>query len=134
MDYSKYIPDFSVSRFWAKLSRYARKAGIKVVNMALVLYYVATDASTSARDKAIIYGALGYFILPVDVIPDAIPVVGFSDDLTALVGACTAVAANITPAIRAKARERLARWFPSATESQLALPLALPEHTDSDAD
>lgn len=72
--------------------------------MALVLYYVATDPNTPAKDKAIIFAALGYFICPIDLVPDAIPIVGFSDDLTALASACMAVAKNITPEIKSRAK------------------------------
>lgn len=102
---------YSESNFWQKVKNVAKKAGIEVVDRALVLYYTATADTTPASMKGIIYGALGYFILPVDLIPDAIPVVGFSDDFAAL-GACiAAVASCITPRIKAQVEAKLMDWF-----------------------
>jgi uncharacterized membrane protein YkvA (DUF1232 family) len=59
----------------------------------LVLYYTAKDPETPTKAKALIFGALGYFILPLDLIPDAVPIAGFTDDLGLLV---TAIAQTMT--------------------------------------
>ena len=56
----------------------------------------------SLKDKAIIYGALGYFILPIDLIPDYIPVIGLSDDFGALIYAYNIIKDNINDDIRGK--------------------------------
>ena len=80
-DFSKYAKGFSESKFWDKLAAFAKSAGLKVVAAALLLYYVLKSEDTPRADKAKIVGALGYFILPVDIIPDFIPVAGFTDDL-----------------------------------------------------
>ena len=64
----------------------------------------------SKADKAKIYGA-GYFILPLDLIPDVIPVIGYTDDLVALVWALRTVYSNITPEIECKAKQKLFEWF-----------------------
>lgn len=106
-----YKRHYSESSFWKKLSSVAVKAGSKVVWAALVLYYELTDPKVSLRDKGIILGALGYFILPLDLIPDFIPALGFTDDLGALLAAYRAVSSNITPEVRAAASEKLASWF-----------------------
>ena len=76
----KYQKHYSEPKLFAKISRIFRKAGIKGVYYAL-LYHVVTDPGTPARQKAIILGALGYFILPMDMIPDLMPLVGFTDDI-----------------------------------------------------
>ena len=102
IDYSKYTSYFSRDALIAKIGDFASKAGLTVINAALTLYYTAIDPATPLRDKAIIYGALGYFILPLDAIPDAIPIAGFTDDSAALFAAISAVKSNITPEIRAK--------------------------------
>ena len=69
--------------------------------------------------KATIIGALGYFISPIDAIPDITPVVGYADDLGALALAITAVAMFIDDDIKTKAREKLKEWFGEYDESQL---------------
>ena len=110
---------YSEEGLWDKIKSVAKHAGIKVIYLALVLYYTATADSTPTSKKAIIYGALGYFILPLDLIPDAIPVVGFSDDLAALVWCVAAVASSITPQIKQQAKEKLTNWFGNYDESEL---------------
>ena len=72
----QYRGNYSESGFWAKVKKVAKKAGVKVIYVALILYYELADPNVSPKEKAIIIGALGYFILPIDLIPDAIPVLG----------------------------------------------------------
>ena len=97
----------------SKLTNMALKAGSKVVWNVLLLYYVLKSPGVSARDRAIIISALGYFILPIDLLPDVIPGVGFTDDLAALAFAIKAVYDNITPVVRAQAEAKMRQWFPS---------------------
>ncbi len=106
--------------FWDKIKKYAKKAGLKVIYLALVLFYTANAETTPLSKKGIIYGALGYFILPIDLIPDAIPVVGFSDDLAALVGCVAAVASCITPEIKRQAEGKLTAWFGDYDKSEIS--------------
>jgi uncharacterized membrane protein YkvA (DUF1232 family) len=106
-----YSSEYSESTFWDKLRRHARPAGMRVVEHALQLFYAARHPDTPAWARAVIYGALGYFILPTDAVPDLIPGVGFSDDLGVLVMALTTIAMRITPEIREQARHRLHQWF-----------------------
>lgn len=106
-----YQSHYSDSGLWTKIAKVAKQAGVKVVYLALLLYYLLKDPNVSVKDKAIIYGALGYFILPLDLIPDSIPVVGFSDDLSALLFAVHSVWSNITPDVQSKARMKLHEWF-----------------------
>lgn len=94
-----------------KLTRIARKAGIKVVYAVLVAYYAVQSDALSFGDKARLYGALGYFILPVDLIPDTFIGMGYTDDLAALLFVLRTVSDNITPEVKSKAEERLRTWF-----------------------
>lgn len=121
MKYERFSSIYSPTRLRRKIAGCARKAGIKVINMVLILYYVATDPHTSLKDKATIYGALGYFILPFDILPDSIPLLGFSDDLSALVWAIATISHNITPEIKQRAKEQLGRWFKQVDEADLTL-------------
>lgn len=110
-NYDKYQRHFSDDQFWQKLKKMARKAGIKVVYAALLLYYVLRNPGTPRADRTKIIGALGYLILPTDLIPDFIPVAGYTDDLAALMWALYSVARNVTPEVKIQARQKLGEWF-----------------------
>lgn len=108
LDYSKY---YTRGALWDKIAAVSKKAGAKVIRMVLLLYYAATDPAMPIVDKAKIYGALGYFILPLDLVPDMTPVLGFSDDMAALLWAFKSVASHITPETQHKADRKLGEWF-----------------------
>lgn len=103
--------EYKESSFWEKIKTYAIDAGKDVIEKALTLYYCLLDADTPVWAKTVIVSVLGYFIVPVDAIPDLTPVVGFSDDLGALVSALAIVAAHIKPEHKTKAQEKLKDWF-----------------------
>jgi uncharacterized membrane protein YkvA (DUF1232 family) len=107
----EYSREYSEEGFWAKLGRFAKVAGREVVEKALCLFYAARRPETPAWAKTIIYSSLGYFILPVDAIPDITPLVGYADDLGALVVAMATVAAYINPAVKEQARRKMCDWF-----------------------
>ena len=116
---SKYQKHFSESDFWLKLRTLAKKAGVKLTYYALTLYYTLADPDTPAKYKAVIAGALGYMILPLDLVPDFLPFAGLADDWAALIAAVTYVTSAITPAIKARAREKTEEWFGPLADSQL---------------
>ena len=115
----KYSGHFSEESLWDKMVRVARKAGMEVIYGVLLLYYVLASKTTSTSDKAKIVGALGYFILPLDLVPDTLPLVGYTDDLAAISWCIYSVAKNITPDIREKAARQLRQWFGDFDESIL---------------
>ena len=106
--------EYSEQGLKEKLSKIARKAGIKMAYAVLVAFYAVQSDALSFKEKARLYGALGYFILPVDLIPDAILGMGYSDDLAALVYVLHTVSSNITPEVKRRAREKLCSWFDNA--------------------
>ena len=110
-DFMSYANRFSQSDFVEKISRIAKRAGVKLVYAALILYYTLQSDKVSKTDKAIIIGALGYMISPLDVIPDAIPIAGLTDDLAVLLYVLKKVWTDIDPAIMDQARKRLSKWF-----------------------
>lgn len=110
-DNAKYEKDYSDDNFWNKVVKFAKKAGKDVIEKALLLYYAAQSPETPVWAKTTIYGALGYFISPIDVIPDLMPVVGYTDDLGVLVAAIAAVSAYINDDVRKQAADKLASWF-----------------------
>ena len=110
-DFMSYANRFSQSDFVEKISRIAKRAGAKLVYAALILYYTLQSDKVSKTDKAIIIGALGYMISPLDVIPDAIPIAGLTDDLAVLLYVLKKVWTYIDPAIMDQANKRLSKWF-----------------------
>lgn len=107
----KYNSHYSDRGLWSKIKSVAKKAGSKTIYMVLLLHYVLKSPDVSIKEKAKIYGALGYFILPIDLIPDAIPFVGYSDDITALASILHSVWKNVTPEIKQQAQQKLKDWF-----------------------
>ena len=114
-----YQSNYSESGLWKKVESVAKKAGIKTIYMVLLLHYVLKSPDVPLEDKAKIYGALGYFILPIDLIPDFIPAVGYSDDVAALAFALHAVWKNVTPEIKEQAQRKLREWFGSFDPDEL---------------
>ena len=110
-DFMSYANKFSSSDFTEKISRIAKRAGAKLVYAALILYYTLQSDNVSAKDKAMIIGALGYMISPLDVIPDAIPIAGLSDDLAVLIYVLKKFWIDVDPEVKERAKERLRKWF-----------------------
>ena len=110
-DIENYQGHYSEPKFWKKVESTAKKVGLKAIYAALVLYYALGDPKISAKDKTIIWGALGYFILPLDLLPDFIPVAGYTDDVAALLLAVYKVAKCITPQTKLRAEKKLHDWF-----------------------
>ena len=117
--YEKYEKYYSEEGLMDKLKKFAKKAGIKTVYAALLLYYVLLSKDVPVKENGLIIGALGYLILPVDLIPDFIPVAGFTDDLAALAYAIHAVRSYVSPEIEVQAKAKLKDWFDSFTEDDL---------------
>ena len=111
MTETKFEKQFSDDGFWDKVKKFAKSAGESVLEPALKLYYATQDPETPAWAKTTIYGALGYFISPIDAIPDLTPIVGYSDDLGVLVAATATVAAHIKKKHKEKSKETLKQWF-----------------------
>jgi uncharacterized membrane protein YkvA (DUF1232 family) len=93
--------------FWAKAKRVA--ARLPFAEDLLSAYYCAFDRATPIQVKAALLGALAYFVLPVDLVPDILPVLGYADDAAVLATALRLVASHIRPEHREAARQALAR-------------------------
>ena len=110
-DFMSYANKFSQTDFTEKIARIAKRAGAKLVYAALILYYTLQSDKVSAANKAMIIGALGYLISPLDVVPDAIPIAGLADDLGVLIFVLKKVWTDIDPSIQVRAKEKLCKWF-----------------------
>lgn len=117
---NKYRRFFSESGFWAKMKQYAKAAGVKTVYSALLLFYAYKRKETPAWAKRSVLGVLGYLIMPLDIIPDLSPIIGYTDDLGFLSMCLVIIAAFINDEVKAQAREKLATWFPTVEETDLA--------------
>jgi uncharacterized membrane protein YkvA (DUF1232 family) len=93
--------------FWPKLRRTA--ARLPFAEELVAAYYCAFDRRTPRRVQAVLLGALAYFVLPFDFVPDMLPLIGFTDDAAVLATAIKMVAAHITPEHQDAARRLLAR-------------------------
>jgi len=94
-------------RFWIKLKQVA--ARLPFTEDLLAAYYCAFDKETPRHVQVALLGALAYFILPFDFVPDMMPVLGFTDDAAILATAIRLVASHITNDHRAAARAALRR-------------------------
>ena len=110
-DFMNYGNKFSKRDFVEKIARIAKGAGSKLVYTALILYYTLQSPKVSTTNKAMIIGALGYLISPLDAVPDAIPIAGLADDLAVLIFVLKKVWTDVDPDIQVKARKRLSKWF-----------------------
>jgi uncharacterized membrane protein YkvA (DUF1232 family) len=104
---------YSDKTFWDKLTLQGAPAGQQLVYKSLVLYYTMKDPKTPNRIKASIMGALAYFILPLDAIPDAITGVGYLDDLGVLAWAYDTTFNHVSGAALKDASRTANRFFGS---------------------
>jgi len=95
----------AVKGFWRKLRRVAPH--IPFAEDALTVYYCALDRATPTRVRAAIFGALAYFVMPADAMPDILPVFGFTDDAAVIAATIQLIAAYVLPEHREAARRAL---------------------------
>jgi uncharacterized membrane protein YkvA (DUF1232 family) len=94
-------------KFFPKLARVL--ARVPFAEDLLAAYYCAFDRATPVKAKGVLLGALAYFVLPVDMLPDVVLGLGFTDDLAVLLAAINVVSTHVTPAHRERARDALDR-------------------------
>ena len=114
----KYEKEYSEIGLWEKIKSVAKKAGIKVIYYVLVLFYAMKSENVTMAEKALIIAALGHFILPLDMIPDFIPIVGYGDDAAVLYGLIKKLDC-IDERVKAQAKSKLKEWFGNYDESEL---------------
>ena len=108
---AKYAENYSEEGFWDKITSVIKKAGAEIVYKALQLFYATQNPACPVAIKATIYAALGYFILPLDIIPDVIPGVGFTDDLMAIGAALAMAHLYIDDSVIMLARSKMSDLF-----------------------
>ena len=108
---TKFTSDFDVDALFAKIRKFALKVGCEGIQAALRLYYALDSPTLPAKVKAMILGALGYLISPIDLVPDLMPFVGFLDDVGVLTAAVGFAWAYIDSTAKAKADEKMISIF-----------------------
>ncbi|MFM2624888.1 YkvA family protein [Vibrio owensii] len=105
LDQTMQAPDEKT--FWRKMKNSVKKAGEEIAVMGIKSWLAMADSNTSVRHRAILGGALAYFVLPTDMVPDVLAGVGFTDDMAALTLAANSVGNAITDEHEEQAREKL---------------------------
>lgn len=120
LEKEEYKKEYNEKNFFDKLKKGLKVVGVKGVYMLLLLYNTLQRKDIPPKEKSIIIGALGYFILPLDALPDITPIVGYSDDIFALGMAILKVMPYIDDEMKEKSREQIIKWF-KIPESELNL-------------
>jgi len=118
MNISEYTRNYSEDSLWTKMAAFSKTAGKEVIEKVLILFAALKDKDTPAWSKGIIIAALGYFISPIDAIPDMIPFAGYADDLSAVAAAIAAVALHIKKEHVTSAKATMLQWFGSTSATK----------------
>ncbi len=119
LETGNYAADYSESGFFDKVTSTIKSAGLKLIYEALLLFYVTENPNCPLKIKAAIFAALGYFISPLDVIPDFTPIVGYSDDAGAIALALCLAQIYIDDTVRQKARNKIRDIFGAKVAAEL---------------
>ena len=119
LETDNYADKYSESSFFDKITSTIKSAGLKLIYEALLLFYVTENPNCPMKVKAAIFAALGYFISPIDVIPDFTPIVGYSDDAGAIALALCLAQIYIDDTVREKARNKIRDIFGEKVAAEL---------------
>ncbi|MBC7432172.1 MAG: DUF1232 domain-containing protein [Rubritepida sp.] len=100
--------------FFGTLRANARRLGGPAAHQLLKLWFAGTGPGAPRRVKAVFYGALAYFVMPLDAVPDIIPVIGWGDDMAVVAAALAYASTHITDEARARAARVHRRIFGAA--------------------
>ncbi len=115
---NRYAEFYNPNALFEKIKKFAKKAGVKTIYVVLILYYATFDKALPVKDRLMVLAALGYFIIPLDLIPDALPG-GFADDAGALFYVVKHIWNNLSEETFNKAKLKLTEWFGDVDETQL---------------
>ena len=115
----KYEQHYNDSSFLDKITKYGKLIGINALYKAVQLWFVLQKPDVPASTKAVIMGALGYLIAPLDFLPDLMPVLGYTDDFVAITFALMKVQGYIDEEVERKSKNLLAKIFGEEAVSML---------------
>ena len=115
----KYKDNYSESGLFSKITGSIKKAGLGLIYKALQLFYVAQNPNVPMKIRAAIIAPLGYFISPIDLIPDIMPLVGFTDDTAVIAGAMLIAQFYINDDVRQRAKDTIKKLFGDSAVEKL---------------
>ena len=115
----KYEQHYGDSSFLDKVTKYGKLIGITALYKAVLLWFVLQKPDVPAGTKAVIMGALGYLIAPLDFLPDLLPVLGYTDDMVAITFALIKVQGYIDEEVERKSKKLLTKIFGEESVSNL---------------
>lgn len=115
----KYSKDYSEAGLFSKITGNIKKAGLGLIYKALQLFYVAQNPNVPMKIRAAIIAPLGYFISPIDLMPDITPFVGFTDDAAVIAGAMLIAQFYINDEVRQKAKDTIRKLFGDSAAAEL---------------
>ena len=115
----KYEQHYNDSSFLDKVTKYGKLIGINDLYKAVQLWFVLQKPDVPASTKAVIMGALGYLIAPLDFLPDLMPVLGYTDEFVAITFALIKVQGYIDEEVERKSKNLLAKIFGEEAVSML---------------
>lgn len=115
-DIRQYIKYYDELQLADKLKVAGKKIGSKVVFYVLIMVILISDTRIPLRVRLVFMAALGYLILPTDLVADLLPVIGFTDDIAFLTYAISSAREYITPEVKDKAKAKLGKWIDEVAE------------------
>jgi len=107
----QYIEHYNESDLKRFLVVFGKKIGKEVVLYAMIVYTLLRDSQVPTKVKVVLMAALGYLILPADLISDFLPVIGFTDDVAFLTYVISSAGEYITPEIKEEAKKKMGKWI-----------------------
>ncbi|MBN1650807.1 MAG: DUF1232 domain-containing protein [Bacteroidales bacterium] len=108
---------FSETDLWQKINKVSRRVGMKVIYPVVLLYYLFKSNDVPLKAKSLIVGAITYFILPFDGLPDFLPFLGYTDDLSLLLATVSHLYKYISEEILKQTRTKIGEWFANKEET-----------------
>lgn len=107
----QYVGLYNESDLKKVIVLFGKKLGAQVVLYALIMFTLIKDSEVPLKVKMVFMAALGYLILPTDLIADILPVIGFTDDIAFLTYVVTSASEYITPEVKENAKAMMGKWI-----------------------
>jgi len=115
-DIQQYVKYYDELQLTKKLKFVGKKIGSKVVFYVIIMAMLIADTKIPIKVRIVFMAALGYLILPTDLVVDLLPVIGFTDDIAFLTYAVSSAREYITPEVKDRAKEKLGQWLKEEAE------------------
>jgi uncharacterized membrane protein YkvA (DUF1232 family) len=120
-NFRQYIEYYDELQLADKIKAVGKTVGAKVISYVLIMVILISDKNIPLKVRLVFMAALGYLILPTDLIADLLPAIGFTDDIAFLSYAISNAREYITPEVKGKAKEKLGQWIDNEAENVEAI-------------